>query len=78
MREIPVSKFKATCLALVDEVGRTREPIRITKFGKVVAELGPPKKHGRKKKSWLGCLKDQTEIIRDLTDMSGAWGEWGR
>jgi antitoxin (DNA-binding transcriptional repressor) of toxin-antitoxin stability system len=78
MREIPVSKFKATCLATLAEVERTRTPVRVTRFGKPLAEIVPPKKNGRKKKSWIGCLENQTEIIGDITDTSGAWGEWGR
>ena len=37
MEEIAISKFKATCLAVVERVRKTRKPIRITKFGKPVA-----------------------------------------
>jgi antitoxin (DNA-binding transcriptional repressor) of toxin-antitoxin stability system len=78
MREIPVSKFKATCLATLAEVERTGVPVRVTRFGKPLAEIVPPKKNGKKKKSWLGCLADQSEILGDLMDTSEAWGDWGR
>ena len=77
MREIPISKFKATCLATLAEVERTREPVRVTRFGRPIAEIVPPKKNG-KKKSWLGCLEGQTEILGDLIDTSEAYGDWGR
>ena len=41
MQTIKASEFKAKCLALMDEVARTGETIRITKSGKPVAELRP-------------------------------------
>jgi len=40
-REIAAGKFKATCLALLDEVQRGRKEIVITKRGKAVARLVP-------------------------------------
>ncbi len=41
MKTIPAGKFKAQCLALLDEVARTNEPIVITKYRKPVAKLLP-------------------------------------
>ena len=41
MKEIPVSRFKAQCLAWVDEVTETHTPIVITKRGKPVVKLVP-------------------------------------
>jgi prevent-host-death family protein len=38
---IPAGKFKAHCLSLIDQVGRTRKGITITKRGKPVARLVP-------------------------------------
>jgi len=71
MREIAVSKFKATCLALVEDVRKTRRPIRITRFGQPVAEIHPitvPKK-----KSWLGCMAGTAEIVGDIVGPIGAF-----
>ena len=42
MKEIAVSKFKATCLAVIAEVQRTRKPVRVTRFGKPVRTLPDP------------------------------------
>jgi PIN domain nuclease of toxin-antitoxin system/antitoxin (DNA-binding transcriptional repressor) of toxin-antitoxin stability system len=39
---IPVSRFKATCLAVLQRVRRTRRPVLITRFGRPVAEVIPP------------------------------------
>ena len=40
-RRIPAGKFKAQCLALLDEVAATGVSLVITKRGKPVARLGP-------------------------------------
>jgi prevent-host-death family protein len=42
MNEISASEFKAKCLAILDEVYKTKKPVRISKRGKVIAELVPP------------------------------------
>jgi len=41
MKTIKASEFKAKCLALMDEVAETGQPLVITKHGKPVAQLGP-------------------------------------
>jgi len=40
-KTIPAAKFKAQCLALLDEVERTRQELVITKRGKPVAHVVP-------------------------------------
>jgi prevent-host-death family protein len=42
MEEIAISKFKATCLSVLDRVSKTKKPILVTKFGKPVAQVVPP------------------------------------
>ena len=42
MRSIRASEFKAKCLAILDEVYETGEPITIVKRGRPVARLLPP------------------------------------
>jgi len=42
METINASKFKAQCLAILDEVARTGESVTILKRGKPVAQLVPP------------------------------------
>jgi antitoxin (DNA-binding transcriptional repressor) of toxin-antitoxin stability system len=37
--EISATEFKAKCLALIDQVHSTREPVLIRKRGKIVAKL---------------------------------------
>jgi prevent-host-death family protein len=42
MKEMNASDFKAHCLAVLDDVATTREPVRILKRGRPVAVLVPP------------------------------------
>ena len=74
MQEIAVSKFKATCLAVLEDVRKTRRPIRITKFGKPLAEIVPAK--AEPKRSWIGCLADQGPVSDDIVGPTGAFDGW--
>jgi prevent-host-death family protein len=42
MREINASEFKAKCLAILDEVAQTGQPVTILKRGRPIAQLIPP------------------------------------
>lgn len=42
MEEIAISKFKATCLAVLERVRKTGQPILVTRFGQAIAEIRPP------------------------------------
>jgi prevent-host-death family protein len=65
MSEINISEFKAKCLALVEQVHKTKKPLRITKFGKPIAEVVPYVAEN-KRENWLGCMKGKMEIIGDI------------
>ncbi len=65
MREIAISEFKAKCLALLEQVRKTKKPIRITRFGKPVADVVPPSPP-KKRASWLGSMAGTMEIVGDI------------
>ena len=50
MKEVAISEFKAKCLGMLEEVRKTRKPIRVTRFGKPVAEIVPPAPEERPEK----------------------------
>ncbi|MGA9978993.1 MAG: type II toxin-antitoxin system Phd/YefM family antitoxin [Candidatus Sulfotelmatobacter sp.] len=39
MKQMPAGEFKAQCLAVMDQVSESGEPVLITKHGKPVASL---------------------------------------
>ena len=65
MENIAISKFKAQCLAILERVRRTGEPIRITRFGEPVAEIVPPTLPARDQ-SWLGRYRGSVRIVGDI------------
>jgi prevent-host-death family protein len=44
MKQIPAGKFKAQCLAIMDRVQQSGEPVVVTKHGKPVVKLVPAEK----------------------------------
>ena len=65
MRQIAAGKFKAECLALMDEVRQKREIIVITKRGKPVAKLVPLEQKERKDPIF-GFMKGRGRIVGDI------------
>ena len=75
MKEIAISEFKAKCLGILEEVRKTRKPIRVTRFGKPVADVLPPspgKTEGRR----LGSMVGTGEILGDIVGPTGSLEDW--
>jgi prevent-host-death family protein len=75
METIAFSKFEATCLAVLEQVQRTGEPVVITRFGEPVAEVVPLSVRERPRK-WLGSFRERGEILGDLISPAGSEDEW--
>ena len=65
METIAVSKFKATCLAVLQRVKKTGRPILVTRFGQPIAEVVPPRPPAPGDE-WLGCMRGRAEITGDV------------
>ena len=74
MEEIKISEFKATCLAVLARVGRTGNPVLVTRFGKPVAQVVPPPKPPTE--TWLGSMRGQGTILGDLIEPVATPDEW--
>ena len=70
-----ISKFKATCLAVLERVRRTGKPVLVTRFGKPVAEIVPPRPRPRSK-SWLGSLSDTGKITGNVVAPASDEQDW--
>ena len=74
--EISVSKLKAHCTRIVQEVNSGRQPVRITKRGKLVAVLMPPgREEGFDPVSWIGSLSGSVGYAKGWDEPLGE-SEW--
>jgi prevent-host-death family protein len=75
MEEIAISKFKATCLAVLDRVRKTRRPVRVTRFGEPIADVVPPEpKPGRKR--WIGGMEGTGRVVGDIVAPATDEKDW--
>ena len=75
MKEVAISEFKAKCLGILEEVRKTRKPIRVTRFGKPVAEVIPPSP-GKTKARRLGSMVGTGRIVGDIVGSISDESEW--
>ena len=75
MEEIQISTFKATCLAVLERVGKTQVPVLVTRFGKPVAQIVPPPP-AAPEEGWLGCMRDHTTIVGDIVSPASDPSDW--
>jgi prevent-host-death family protein len=74
MKEVAISEFKAKCLAILQLVQKTKKPVRVTRFGKPVAEIVPASLTFPA--NWLGSMKNRIEIIGDIVSPANEENEW--
>jgi len=75
MDEVSISEFKAKCLALLEQVRKTKKPLRITRHGKPVAEVVPPSGVADRS-AWIGSLTDRTKIVGDIISPANDEDDW--
>ena len=75
MEEIAISKFKATCLGVLERVRRTGKPILVTRFGKPVAQVVPPPPPPRPK-HWIGDMQGTMRIVGDIVSPAVDEEDW--
>ena len=74
LETISISRFKATCLRLLDTVKKTGHPILVTRRGEPIALVSPPP--SATDGDWLGCLQDRVHIHGDIVSPATAPEEW--
>ncbi|HTV82801.1 MAG TPA: type II toxin-antitoxin system prevent-host-death family antitoxin [Acidobacteriaceae bacterium] len=86
MKTVPAGKFKAQCLALIDDVYDHGGEVLITKRGQVKAKLVPVEK--KERESIFGFMKGRAKIVgnilepvmtdEDVTRWQREWDELNR
>lgn len=63
-----ISEFKARCLAIIERVRKTGQPLLITKRGVPVAQVLPPPLPKPAGKSAFGCMKGTARELADIVE----------
>jgi prevent-host-death family protein len=63
MKQMRASAFKARCLAVMDDIQATGEPVIVTKRGKPVVKVIPIKPE---KDDIFGSMADEVKIVGDI------------
>src|SRR5579872_160618 len=77
MKTLPAGKFKAQCLAILEEVQTKRQSVVITKRGKPVAKLVPVREGSEETDDIFGFFKGEVEINGDIVAPASTPEEWG-
>lgn len=64
-QQVAISEFKAKCLSLLDQVNRTKAPLRVTRRGEPIADVVPASP-APAKEDWLGSMSSTIEIEGDI------------
>lgn len=75
MEEMAISKFKATCLGVLERVRKTRRPVLVTRFGQPMAEVVPPPLPERPR-TWLGDMAGTGRIVGDIVSPAADEQDW--
>ena len=73
MKTIGAAKFKAQCLALLDQIDA--DGLIVTKHGKPVAKVIP---FGNRDADLIGCLSGRIEVKGDIYTTGIAWDADGQ
>jgi len=73
MKQIPAGEFKARCLAIMDRVLHTGEPVVITKHGKPVVKLVPAE---RPADDIFGYMAGKMKIVGDIVGPITPLEDW--
>jgi prevent-host-death family protein len=65
IQEVAISEFKAKCLALLEEVDKTKISLLVTRRGRPIAEVIPTSPN-MEERDWLGSMSDSIEITGDV------------
>lgn len=67
MDSLPISRFKATCLAALERVRKTGRPLLVTKRGVPIAQVVPPPPP-KAAESAFGAMRGTAEELGDIVE----------
>jgi prevent-host-death family protein len=74
METVSISQLKTKCLALLEKVRTTGEPLRVTRRGEPSAEVIPPPPAPTR--AWLGAMKGTGRVDGDIVSPAADEEDW--
>jgi len=71
-----ISRFKATCLAVLERVRTTRRPLTVTKRGEPIARVVPIEPAPPRDKGAYGAMRDRGREVGDIVGPAAGPEEW--
>lgn len=75
IEEVSISQFKATCLAILARVKRTKKPVLVLRKGEPIAQVVPPPPPAMPP-SWVGSFAHSGKILGDIVSPAAGPDEW--
>jgi len=75
MKEIAFSEFRVRCSAIIEQVRKTRQPIRVMRLGVALAEI-VPLSPAKSTTTRLGGMAGTMRIIGDIVGPTGGLRDW--
>jgi prevent-host-death family protein len=75
VKEVAISEFKAKCISILDQVQKTKRPVRVTRFGKPVAEVIPASIEAGAG-DWIGSMTGTMRILGDIVSPATDEKDW--
>lgn len=75
MESMAISEFKTRCLAVLETVRRTGQPVLVTRRGQPVAEIVPPSRPAASTRQ-LGAAAGTFRIVGDILAPAGDPVDW--
>lgn len=70
-----ISKFRATCIGVMQRVKRTGRPVLIMRYGQPVAEVVPPSRPAGKGK-WIGSMAGTAVTVGEIVSSAADLDDW--
>jgi len=75
MNEVSISEFKAKCIGLLDQVQKTKQPLRVMRHGKPVAEVVPATEKVDRME-WIRSMQGSAQILGDIISPATDEDDW--
>jgi antitoxin (DNA-binding transcriptional repressor) of toxin-antitoxin stability system len=75
MREIGLSEFRVKCSVIIEQVRKTRQPVRVMRLGEPLADI-VPLSSAKVTSRRLGSMAGAMRIIGDIVGPTGSLSDW--